>query len=344
MDELTLLRSTRDESLAPSPEALGRGRAQMLERARDLRTGSPRRLPRRRPVLVKAAWSIAGVAAVTVGVVVAGNLGQSAPPASAAQQVLRHAAAETIKYSDPVAGPGQYLHLRQYARWQSCSGGKVDIEQNGQLVPTELPYVCEPFDDTRDLYIPTDAGREWVWHMVTTATSDGPGIDVVRRVVDGKSDEADLRPMNDVPAGIPTDGDAAYKWIDDRYDGSSSNRDEANFVRITDILRTGMVPAAQRAALLAALAKVPGVTATADVANLDGLKGVAIGRSEPAREGARQEIIIDPNTGLVIGERTLAGKGQWERPWGPDGLTGLTALELTVVDSVPAMPDDGAQG
>lgn len=344
MDELTLLRSTRDESLAPSDEALQHGRAQLLDRARDLRAGKPRRLPRRRPVIARVAWSIAGVAAVTVGAVVAGNLGQSAPPASAAQKVLRHAAAETIKYSDPVAGPGQYLRLRQYARWQSCSGGKVDIEQNGQLVPTELPYVCEPFDDTRDLYIPTDAGREWVWHMVTTATSDGPGIDVVRRAVDGKSDEADLRQMNDVPAGIPTDGDAAYKWIDDQYDGSSSNRDEANFVRITDILRTGMVPAAQRAALLAALAKVPGVTVTADVANLDGVKGDAIGRSEPAREGARQEIIIDPNTGLVIGERRLAGRGADEIPWGPDGLTGLSAVQLTVVDAVPDLPATDGQG
>lgn len=338
MDELTLLRSTHDDSPTPSPEALRDARSQLLERARDLRGGRPRRFPGRRPLFVKIAWSVAAVVGVTVGVVVAGNLGQSAPPASAAQKVLRHAAAETIKYSDPVAGPGQYLHLRQYSRWQGCSGGKMDVEQNGQLVPTEVPFVCEPYDDTRDLYIPTDSGREWVWHWVTTATSDLPGSDVVHRVVDGKSDAADLRQMIDVPSGIPTDGDAAYKWIDDQYDGTSSNRDEANFVRITDILRTGMVPAAARAALLEALAKVTGVTLTENVANLDGVKGVAIGRSEPAREGARQEIIIDPNTGLVIGERTLAGRGPGQVPWGPDGLTGLSAVQLTVVDSAPDLP------
>lgn len=344
MDELTLLRSTRDESLAPSGEKLQAARTQLLDRARDLREGRPRRLPRRRPLLARVAWTAAGAVVVTVGVVVAGNLGQSAPPASAAQKVLRHAAAETIKYSDPVAGPGQYLHLRQHSRWQGCSGGKLDVEQNGQLVPTEVPYVCEPYDDTRDLYMPADSGREWVWHLVTTATSDLPGIDIVQRAVGGKSDDVDLRPMNDVPADIPTDAQDAYKWIDDRYDGSSSNRDEANFVRITDILRTGMVPAASRAALLGALAKVPGVTITENVANLDGVRGVAIGRSEPAREDARQEIIIDPNTGLVIGERTLAGRAPDQIPWGPDGLTGLSALQLTVVDAVPDLPADSPQG
>lgn len=346
MDELTLLRSTRDDSLAPSEDAREKARAQLLERAADLGVKRTVRFPRHRsrPIMARAIWALAGAAAVTAGIMVVGNLGQSTPSASAAQIVLRHAAAETIKYSDPVAGPGQYLHLRKYSRWQSCSGGKMDVEQNGQLVPTESPFVCEPFDDTRDLYMPTDSGSDWVMHVVIMGTGQTPGTDVVRRVADGKSDEVDLRQMVDVPSGIPADGDAAYKWIDGQYRGGSSNRDEDDFVRITDILRTGVVPAAPRAALLEALAKVPGVTVTGDVANLDGIKGVAIGRSEAAREGGRQEIIIDPNTGLVLGERTLAGKGKWEHAWGPDGLTGLTAFQLTVVDQVPALPGDDAQG
>lgn len=344
MDELTLLRSTRDESLTASPESMSCSRALLLERASDLRAGKPRRFPRRRPMIVRASVVVASVAAVVTGVVVAGNLGQSTPPASAAQVVLRHAAAETIKYSDPVAGPGQYLHLRQISRGQGCSGGPVDVERDGQLVHTETPFVCEPYSGSRDLYVPSDAGGEWVWHLTTSGTSFMPGTDVTRRAVGGDSGGVNLRQMIDVPADIPTDGDAAYAWIDDQYRGGSSNRDEDDFVRITDILRTGMVRSPQRAALLAALAKVPGVTATEGVANLDGVKGVAIGRSEAARQGERHEIIIDPNTGLVLGERTLAGTGAYERPWGPDGLTGLTAFELAVVDSVPDLPADTPQG
>jgi len=344
MDELTLLRSTRDDSLTPSPEALQSSRALLLDRARDLRTGKPRRLPRRRPMIARVGWAVAGVAAVTAGVVVVGNLGQSTPPASAAQIVLRHAAAETIKYSDPVASPGQYLHLRRASRWNACSGGELDVERDGQMVHTQVPYVCEPFDDIRDVYVPADPNGEWVEHWVRSETSDLPGAIRTVRAPGGKSDEIDIRREYDTPSGIPMDGAAAYKWIDDQYGGGSSNRDEDNFVRIVDILRSGFVPAPARAALLKALAKVPGVTATEDVANLDGIKGVAIGRSEAVRQEERQEIIIDPNTGLVLGERTLAGTGAYERPWGPDGLTGLTAFELTVVDSVPDLPADSPQG
>lgn len=340
MDELTLLRSTRDDTLVPTDEALERSRALLLERAGDLKVGKPRRLPRRRPLVARMAWALTGVAAITAGVVAAGNLGQGTPPASAAQILLERAAAETIKYSDPVAGPGQYLHLRQFGRWNSCSGGAMDVERDGQLVHTEVPYVCEPYDDTRDLYVPADPSGEWVWHMTTTGMSTMPGTESTRRAMGGASDGVDLRGMYEVPQGIPTDGDAAYAWIDAQYQGGSSNRDEDNFTRITDILRSGFVPAAQRAALLAALAKIPGVTATEGVANLDGVQGVAIGRSEPARQGQRQEIIIDPDTGLVLGERTLAGAHESERPWGPDGLTGLTAVELTVVDAVPALSED----
>lgn len=96
-----------------------------------------------------------------------------------------------------------------------------------------------------------------------------------------------------------------------------------------------MVPAAPRPALLEASAKVPGVTATEGVANFDGVIGVAIGRSEPERKGQRHEVIIDPETGLVIGERYLAGTDPGVRPWGPGGEIGLSAMELTVVDSAP---------
>lgn len=343
MDELTLLRSTRDDSLTPSPEAMESARAQLLDRARDLGVAKPRRLPPRRPMIARVAWTVAGVVAVTAAVVVVGNLGQSTPPVSAAQIVLRHAAAETIKYSDPLPAPGQYLHLRRTSRWASCSGGPTDVERDGQLVHTEAPFVCEPFVDTRDLYVPADPTGEWVQHWVVSSTSQTPAIDRTIRVAGGKTEEVDLRQQYDAPSDIPTDGAAAYKWIDDQYGGGSSNRDEDNFVRITGILRSGFVPAAARAALLDALAKVPGVTATESVANLDGVKGVAIGRSEPARRGERLEIIIDPKTGLVLGERTLAGEGQWERPWGADGVTELTASQLTVVDEVPALPDDGGQ-
>lgn len=88
-----------------------------------------------------------------------------------------------------------------------------------------------------------------------------------------------------------------------------------------------------RAALLDALSRVPGVTATGNVANLDGVTGVAIGRSEPVRAGQRQEIIIDPNTGLVIGERTVAGAALFG--FGLNEEMSVTAVETTVTGAAP---------
>jgi RNA polymerase sigma-70 factor (ECF subfamily) len=134
-------------------------------------------------------------------------------------------------------------------------------------------------------------------------------------------------------ADIPLDGAAAYSWIDSQYIGGSASRDEDNFERIRSILRTGLVPAPQRSALLDALARIPGVSATENVANLDGVVGVAIGRSELMRFGERWEIIIEPSTGLVIGERSLKGTAFFG--WGPSELISLTAIESSIVDVVP---------
>jgi RNA polymerase sigma-70 factor (ECF subfamily) len=111
------------------------------------------------------------------------------------------------------------------------------------------------------------------------------------------------------------------------------SREEDDFSRIIDILRSGLVPAPQRAALLEALSRIPGVTATDNVKNLDGVAGVAIGRTEPLRSGERQEIIIDPSTGLVIGERTMSGTTLFG--WGPDHQIEATATQTTVTNEVP---------
>ncbi|TDV53952.1 CU044_5270 family protein [Actinophytocola oryzae] len=62
-------------------------------------------------------------------------------------------------------------------------------------------------------------------------------------------------------------------------------------------LRSGLVPSDLRAALYRALALVPGIRITDDLANLDGREGVAFG-------GKGTEIIIDPATGQYIGFRS----------------------------------------
>ncbi|QIM19374.1 hypothetical protein G7066_13745 [Leucobacter coleopterorum] len=82
------------------------------------------------------------------------------------------------------------------------------------------------------------------------------------------------------------------------------------------------------------MAMIPGVTGTPNVANLDGVKGTAFGRSEPNRAGEYNEIIIDPTTGLVIGGRTLAGEGYKGVKAGDPVFT--YAVTTRVVDAAPS--------
>lgn len=318
MDELTLLRSTRDHTREPSPTALAAGRAALLDRAADegaaLATTTQRK---KRRVLPRLTWAAAGLATAMTVVVVVGNVSLSAQSAYASD-VLRGAAAETIQYADLVPGSGEYLRSLTHARWGVC-------DDTG----------CKPNDQILDVYMPADPEAEWVlyrdWGSMRGVLT-GESIETVR-AVDGRFYGPESSWVNVDYAAIPLEGAAAYDWIDAQYNGGSASRDEDNFGRITDILRSGLVPAPQRAALLDALSRIPGVTATDNVANLDGVTGVAIGRNEVLRAGERQEIIIDPNTGLVIGERMMSGATLFG--WGQNEELSLTAIQTTVVKVAP---------
>ncbi|GAA4552455.1 CU044_5270 family protein [Amycolatopsis samaneae] len=68
------------------------------------------------------------------------------------------------------------------------------------------------------------------------------------------------------------------------------------------LLKTGTVPADLKESLYRAVARIPGLKVTEQVANLDGRTGVALG-VDPVDGTFRMEIIVDPATGEFIGER-----------------------------------------
>jgi hypothetical protein len=317
MDVLTLLRRTRDDSRTPDSTALAAGRAALLGHITDDgSTYSSTVGAATRPWRPRLSWTAAGLATAATGAIVAGSVTLSTQTAYASD-VLHAASSQAMNYADLVAGSGQYLRSITHARWGIC-------DETG----------CEPNDQILDVYMPADPDTEWVLHRDwgdMSGVLTGQSVETTRaldgRFYDGSS-------WVDVDyADIPLDGDDAYTWIDAQYNGGSASRDEDNFDRIAGILRSGLVPAPRRAALLDALSRVSGVTAVDNVANLDGVTGVAIGRNELLRAGQRQEVIIDPDTGLVIGERTLSGVTVFG--WGLNNESALTAIETTVVDSAP---------
>ncbi|PVW02963.1 hypothetical protein DEA06_14415 [Microbacterium sp. Gd 4-13] len=328
MDELTLLRNRR-EVAPPSVEALNAGRAALLERADG---GAPTATvpARRKPRLRRTRWALGGAAAVVVGTLVAGNVSISTASAHAAE-LLRDAAAQAIEFTDPVPGSGHYLKSHTHAQW-----GYYDRNADGELE-------FYPKYQVIDVYKPADPDAEWVLYRdwgdspvpqtVNLVPSETGEKIQVERGEDGVFYQGDPSWVPFDLEAVPLDGAEAYTYIDSMYNGGSASRDENNFVRITDMLRSGLVPANTRAALLDALSRIPGVTATENVANLDGVAGVAIGRTEPLRFGERKEIIIDPATGMVIGERTVATQAVFGL--GSNEVITQTAIETTVTTEAP---------
>jgi hypothetical protein len=261
-------------------------------------------------------------AAATVGILAVGQTSITVQSAHAAV-VLRAAAQQSMTFIDPVPAPGQYLLVHTRANWL---GAGQDESGNTETYMSEQRI---------DVYVPGDPHGEWVLDREWGPAGPMPGHDQRIRARNGEFYDGMLGMAPWTKAdmdALPRDGQALRDHFNAQYRGGSASRDEDSFVRITDLLRSGLVPADLRAGLYDALALIPGVTAS-EHANLDGKAGVAIGRTEPLRGGLRAEIIIDPNTGLVIGERGVMTHAAFG--FGLNEVLGHTAIDYQIIDSAP---------
>lgn len=308
MNELSTLQTLRSEVPEPTDAQLERAFAALAKTME-----KPVAKPAQRR-FVKTRWTLAVAAAAAVVILVAGNIHLTAQSAQAAS-TLEELAGVAITYSDPTPAAGEYLLVTTHANW-----GGTEYRPNGEVVRTRSEQLIK-------VYQPADPADEWILDRVW-----GSGALETIHAYGGSfyGDPWVSQDIADIPNGS---GAEVLAYFDAQYSGGSASRDEDNFVNITSLLNRGLVPADVRARLFEALALIPGVTATTGVANLDGVEGIAIGRTEWLRGGMRQEIIIDPATGLVIGDRgvsTLAlfGYGFNETLW-------LTAITTTVAPTAP---------
>ena len=297
--------------------------------------------PHRRVTSRRIGFATLGVATLAAALIAANILvpvGAGGGATAEAAEFLDSAAAATIETSDPVVEPGQFLRIATNAVY-GASTGEAGYDE----------YWLAP--STSVLYIPANRSDEWVWErrpLQPTVFFGGteeialqkyqewlrdPQMNGVRHGASGVfSDTSSGRDygMDEMPRGPSALRDYFY----DSYTDGSASIDEDVWVRITDLLRTGEVPADLRAALYRAIALIPGVEIIDDQAALDGRTGVALGRVEPARGStSREEIIIDPTTGLIIGERTVILARQGEIPSGT--VVSSASIETTVVNSAP---------
>jgi RNA polymerase sigma-70 factor (ECF subfamily) len=340
MNDLTELERFRAE-LPDDPAARAIARRRLVDRTREpqRRSRTPV-LARRRLVLATAAAVVAAGGLVAVDILVLGDqpVGASAEAAS----LLEQAAERAIGSSDPVVGPDEYLRVSTVAVYATTFVSSPPTAVNTWLATY-----------TEELFVPGDPDREWVLRRsprvpyrpedAELAEPYGPpeSEGFTERARDGGFFGEPVTPSWQTPtkaflADLPRDPQRLLERI--RHDAADAgpSRDGEALVLIADVLRSGIVPGDVRAALFRAAALIPGVELVDEQANLNGQVGVAVGRYEP-NAGDRQEIIFEPDTGMVIGERQVLV----DRGYGPHLPVG-SAIAWTVVatEVVPASEVD----
>lgn len=344
MNEITALATLRPSGPDGDPAAvaaIARARAQLVDRATGRAGQSSRHAGpgRRRLVAVGAVVLLAAAGGLVVDSLTLDNrpVGASAEAAS----LLHQAADRAIGASDPAVGPDEYLHVTTVAVY---SGGTLDARW------------LDTYTD--ELFVPGDPANDWVLrrsprvpYRPVDAEIAGRGVPLMEGFTERARDGAFFgqppvggwqSPTPDFLASLPREPDRLLDRIYDDSAGSGPSPDGEALVYIADVLRSGIVPGELRAALFRAAALIPGVELTDRQANLNGQTGVAVGRYEAA-QGSRQEIIFDPDTGMLIGEREVLV----DRAYGPSLSVGtavawtavtVAVVPAEVVDAIPAQP------
>jgi RNA polymerase sigma-70 factor (ECF subfamily) len=291
---------------------------------------------KRRALLISAAAALLAGGLVTAEVIMPAFSGASAE----ASEFLSNAAAATIKTSDSAVGPGQYLKIETKAVYVA-----VDHNEKGETNAWLEEHGGQ-------VYVPADLAGEWVWHrevgVATTFFTEAARVQEAALDRDRKPET--LRgvegafygtpqmiingmDVKDAIETLPRDPHQLLGIIYMRTLGSGPSPEIEALVTIADTLRTGVIPADLRAALYNAAALIPGVTIVDRQATLGGRTGIAIGIPG---ENYRQEIIIDPATGLLIGERTVLLRSTPDIPAFPEGTAiSWTSVRTSVVDATP---------
>ncbi|QYH35030.1 CU044_5270 family protein [Salinibacterium sp. M195] len=336
MDELQQLRAFGNDVADPSIDAVRRGRRALIEHIA-AQPAIARANPRKRIALFSGVSALAAGALVTTLVFtdVLGLAGWQGGADAAAASALSDAAAAAIENSDPVVGAGQYL--------------KVDTEAvfRTGVQTAEWEHFAYLGTQNSQLYIPADNSDEWVRVSEPRAAIKVFGEGFEEEAQESARAGFEEEEISRAPFGgfdnskprdwrldeLPRDPQRLLNYIYRVTAGHGVSADGQAFEFISATLRTGVVPAELRAALYRAAAGIPGVEITDEAATLNGRTGVAFGREES--DGFLHEIIIDPDTGLLIGERIVQLVDSKFVPVFAGEVIGWTAITTTVVDEAP---------
>ena len=273
--------------------------------ARDHRLTRPPRQARRRRYAIGAAVLAVAAAAVSLQIVLPHSSPGGATPAAA--EALEGLAI-TAAASDPVdlAGPGQFRHL-VVQTWQAA------------MPDRQVPETWQTFES----WTASD-GRSWRHNYGHDST--GHKIDQSLAFPPGGDQTFSASPA--FLAGLPTDAGRLRQYLRSHASGSSS-RDEAVFVAVGDLLRTGLASPKLRAAAIRVLEHTPHVTIgtpRTDALARSVIRFDFIDNSKRANE--IQSLLFDSKSAALVEEIEGYGSGQ---PWFTS-----TLVSSGVTSSVPS--------
>jgi hypothetical protein len=276
----------------------------------------PPRKPRPRRRLLVPAFG-AGLAAI---VAVALLVGGGARPDEAAAAALEELA-DAARAQPPTLAPGdaRFLYFRLEGDGYLAMAGEPPFNR-GIRTEDDFGFLVE-FRHTQEVWIGEERGRIRNRFGDVTLAS--------RR--DRDAWEAAGRPKLPLSQGIerlriPTDPDELLEQLQRRAEGQDEGNVWIFTTMITDYLREWGITPEQRATLLEAAARVPGIELLGERKDPKGRPGVGFAMVDE-QEHARHTLIIDRDTGELLAQRseTLPGGPI------PAGATGYTVFESPVL-------------
>jgi hypothetical protein len=292
-----------------------------------------------------AAAAVGAAALLTAAPVIL--LGGSSKVQPAAAAVLRQAAeVAAVQGAEAPPGPGQYFFTRSEEASVATTFGRT---QWSALYANERETWTSPDGTIRfrvvskkPEFLSETQRRAWV---VAGSPRLGSRTWVVTKQPGVESGHASL---NRIKGGnefldtsdLPTEPKALREMIEARKDPQFADHPPGKaetFVLIGDLLRGTYLPPRFRAALYEVAAELPEVELLGEVEDPAGRTGIGIAY-DGAQEGARSELIFNPNTSALLGERRIVISPRvadsLDVPLGTE-IGSTTYLESGVVDSVP---------
>lgn len=281
----------------------------------------PRRASRR---AFAAATGLAGAAAAVAAVALA--LGGGDARDAAAAVVLRRAAHAAARQQQLVPGPGQYLYTKSVDAFLDTA--VVD----GTSFSAIIPHVRETWlgpgggrlheSSGAPVFLSAKDRRAWI-------AAGRPRLGHV------PGDEVALPPAK--PLDLPTDPNALYERLEVEARGHGTSLHTEMFVLVGDALRETVATPAQKAALYAVAARIPGVQLIGTMTDRAGRRGTAVAIDDTANR-ERDVLVLDPRTGALLDEEELLLAGNWGNYPAGTRIGWASYLEQAVVDSATARP------